>query len=175
MGPILAIPEAFLKKQGIKNPKVVIYGTIAIVLGITAFVVIRKIRQSNAGKYTSGRSFEEMSEEISSISITKSRLTITEGQAVIIAQNLLAAMNRIGTDVDAVIDNISMAKTKEDLLLITQKFGIKPYDGWGLADTWLSRQVASTMKNLAGWIRAEVKGRKFDQIKAMYDNLGVPI
>lgn len=175
MGAIMAIPEAFLKKQGVKNPKLVIFASVAIVLGITGFVIYKKIKSKNAGKYTSGRNYEEMTEQLANLQIKNSNVTLTDSEATIIAQNLFNAMNRWGTDEEAVVDNISKAKTKDDLYLITQKFGIMPYDGMGLADTWLSRQVAAVMKNLGGWIRSEVSGSNLTTIKEMYDKLGVPL
>lgn len=170
----MSVPDAFLKKQGIKNPKPVIYGAAATVIVIIAIVIIKRIRQGRAGRYTSGKLQTEMSDQLAGLKISSGNLTITNGQATIIAQNLLSAMDRWGTDEEAIIDNISMAKTKDDLLLITQKFGVKPYDGMGLADTFLSRNIAAVMKNLSGWIRAELSGSDLRKVKAMYDNLGVP-
>lgn len=174
MGVIMAVPEALLKKAGVKNPKLVIFGTITVILGVTAFIIYRKIKQKNAGNYTSGRNYTEMGEELGDLNIKNSNVTLTDGEATLISQNLFEAMNRWGTDDQAVIDNIGRAKTRDDLYLIIQKFGIKPYDGLGLADTWLSRQVAAVMKNLSGWIRAEMSGRNLQKVEEMYNKLGVP-
>jgi hypothetical protein len=175
MAGIMAIPEAFLKKQGVKNPKIVIYGTAAIVVAVIAIVIVNKIKKSKQGSQTSAKTYEQMSDELNSITIREGNLSISEGEAVIISQNLLNAMDRIGTDEDSIVDNISKVNTKEDLLLIIQKFGIKPYDGWGLADTFLSTKLAATMKNLTGWIRAEkLSTANLNKVKAVYDSVGVP-
>jgi len=175
MSAIMAIPEAFLKKQGIKNPKILIFGTGIAIAGIIVFFVIRKIRHKNAGQYSSGRNYEEMSDQLANLGIRNSNVTLSDDEATIIAQNLLNAMNRWGTDDDAIIDNISKAKTKDDLLLITQKFGILPYDGMGLSDTFLSNKIGAVMKNLGGWIRAELSGSNLKTVKAIYDKFGVPL
>lgn len=174
MGPLTAVPEAFLKSKGVKNPKLLIYGTGAVIIGVLAFIAARKIKQYTAGKYTIGKNMSEMTDELNDLNISSSRTTITDGEATIISQNLFAAMNRWGTDEKAIIENLEKANTKEDLLLITQKFGVKPYDGLGLSDTFLSNQLAAVMKNLSGWLRSELSGYYLNKVKAIYENLDVP-
>lgn len=170
-GTIMAVPEALLSKAGVKKPKLVIYGTITVLAGIAVFVVVRKIRQSRAARYTAASTKAGMEEELSKLNTADT--TITKGDAIIIAQNLLNAMDQVGTDEQAIIDNLSRAKTKGDLNLIIQTFGVKPYDGTGLTDTFLSRLVYRLMKNLNGWLRAELSGRNLAAVKAIFDNLGV--
>lgn len=174
MASVMAIPEAFLKSQGVKNPKLIIYGAGALVIGIAAFVIYRKIKQRSAGKYNSGKSYTEMTDELGSLSIVKSNTTLTNSEATMIAQNILEAMNQWGTDEDAIIDGLLKAQTADDLYLIIQKFGIKPYDGLGLSDTFLSNQVAAVMKNLNGWLRSELSGAGLREVKKIYSDLGVP-
>jgi hypothetical protein len=174
MGPILAVPEAFLKSKGVKNPKMVMYGIGALLVGALVFVVVRKIKRFGAGNYTISKNYDEMSEELNDISIPASETTLTSGEATIISQNLFSAMNRFGTDEKAIIENLSKAQTKADLLLITQKFGVKPYDGLGLSDTFISNQVAAVMKNLSGWLRSELSGPDLKKVKEIYNNLNVP-
>jgi hypothetical protein len=172
MGPIIATSEALLKKQGVKNPKLVIYGTGAVVIGIIAFIIYRKIKNRQKAIYTAASTMAGMEEELSNLNT--SQATLSKGDAIIIAQNLLNAMDQWGTDDAAIIDNLSRAKTKGDLNLIIQTFGVKPYDGAGLSDTFLSRIVWRLMKNLNGWLRAELSGATLTKVKAIFDNLGVP-
>jgi hypothetical protein len=168
----MSVPESFLKSKGVKNPKVVIYGTMAVIAGVLIFIVIKKIKSQSGAKWTAATTKERLEEELSNLSTTNT--TITRGEAIIIAQNLLNAMDQFGTDETAIIDNLSKAKTAGDLNLIIQTFGIKPYDGFGLTDTFLSRLVWRLMKNLNGWLRAELSGRSLRDVKAIFDNLGVP-
>lgn len=172
MGPIIATSEALLKKQGVKNPKLVIYGTGAVLIGIIAFVIYRKIKNRQKSIYTAASTMAGMEEELSNVNLGQT--TLTNGDAIVIAQNLLNAMDQFGTDDTAIVENLSRAKTKSDLLLIIKTFGVKPYDGTGLSDTFLSRLVYRLMKNLNGWLRAELSGASLTKVKAIYDNLGVP-
>jgi len=100
--------------------------------------------------------------------------TLSDGQATIIAQNLLNAMDRWGTDEQSIIDNVNKAQNATDLYLIMQKFGVKPYDGTGLADTFFSKQLAAVMKNLQGWLRSELGSRALNQVKDVFDKYNVP-
>lgn len=155
-----------------KKVKTVVIGGVTIAVAVLLFITVnRYIKRKRAGSYD----ILDMEGELSKIGVSKSSLTLTDGQAIIIAQNLLAAMDRIGTDKQAIYDNIEKCKTKADLLLVIQKFGIKPYDGWGLADTWLSKNIGSTMKNLNGWLRAELSSRDLRPVMQVYNNFGIPL
>jgi hypothetical protein len=168
---IMTVPQAFLKKNGVKHPKMVIYGTIGVLTGIVIFIIYKKIKQASDANYNAGSTKNRMEEELSDLDTRDT--TLTKGDAIIISQNLLNAMDQSGTDEQAIIDNLSRAKTKGDLNLIIQTFGVKPYDGLGLTDTFLSRLVYKLMKNLNGWLRAELSGYYLNKVKEIYDNLGV--
>lgn len=173
MNNLLSIPEDLLSKAGVKNPKPIVYGGAIILGGIVIFFAVRAIKNAIFGTgTTSAKTQKEMENELSNLS-TRSA-TLSDGQATVIAQNLLNAMDRWGTDEQAIIDNLNKAQNASDLNLIVQKFGIKPYDGLGLADTWLSRQVAAVMKNLQGWLRQELSGNSLKEAKAIFDKYNVP-
>lgn len=170
---ILSVPESWLTKAGVKNAKPLVYGTVIIVSGILLFIVVKKLKNFIGGTgTTSAKTEKEMQNELETLN-TRSA-TLSDSQATIIAQNLLNAMDRWGTDEESIIDNINQAQNAADLNLIIQKFGIKPYDGTGLADTWASRQVAAVMKNLPGWLRSELGGSSLRQVKSVFDKYGVP-
>lgn len=157
---ILSLPENFLRSKGIKNPQVVIYGSLAVIAGITVFIIFRKIRNKQEAKWT---------DKLSSSNIVNT--TITKGDAIIISQNLLNAMNIMGTDVQAITDNLSRCKTKDDLNLVIETFDMKPYGLTGLA-TFITKPIAK-MKNLQGWLRAELSGQDLRDIQAIFNNLSV--
>jgi hypothetical protein len=170
---VLSVPEGWLTKAGVKNAKPIVYGTVIIVSGILLFIVVRRLRNFIGGTgTTSAKTEKEMQDELSGLN-TRSA-TLTDGQATIIAQNLLNAMDRWGTDEQSIIDNMNQAQSAADLNLIIQKFGIKPYDGSGLADTWASKQIAAVMKNLPGWLRSELGGSSLREVKAVFDKYEVP-
>ena len=162
-----------LKKAGVKDPakaKLIIAGVGGVAAGTVIFFAVRRWKASRAAKkYGAG----EFSQEIMGIKINANNLTISSGDATIIAHNLLSAMDRWGTDEDAIYDNLNRCQTKDDLLLVIQKFGMKMYDGAVLADDPIAKFFAS-IKDLQGWLRAELNRSQTKKVKAIYDRLGVP-
>lgn len=169
---LVSVSENFLKAKGLKNPKPIIYGAIGAVAIIAAVVIIRRIRAKGGGKWTSDLTRSRLEDELNELNTYNT--TITKSEAIIISQNLLNAMDMWGTDEQAIFDNLQRCKTAGDLNLVIQTFGVKPYDGLGLADTFLSRMIAGVMKNLNGWLRQELSGNYLKRVKEIYDELGVP-
>ena len=171
--PTSAALNVALKKVGVKDPdkaRLVIAGVAVVVIGIVAFTALRRWRKNREAKrYGSG----EFSAEIMGIKINANNLTISSGDALIIAHNILAAMDRWGTDEAAIFDNLNRCKTKDDLLLVIQKFGMKMYDGMVLADDIVAKFFGS-IKDLQGWLRAELGRSDTRKVKEIYDRLGVP-
>jgi hypothetical protein len=131
-------------KVDFKNPKV-IYGSIAVVVVIIVFIILRK--KSN------NPIFDKKNNGLSS------GLSLSQNEANLIAANLLTAMEGWGTDEEAIFYNLSKATTKEDLLLIIEAFGLKP---------------KAKMKSLNEWLKDELSGSDLRDVKAIFDNLGVP-
>jgi hypothetical protein len=170
----IKIPKAISDKPGrkIKIPPVVIYGTVIVIGGYLVFRLIKGIQSTVSGvTYGPSDTKAEMEAELANLEVEGS--TLSDGEAIIIAQNLFNAMDRWGTDESAVLDNLALAQTKGDMHLIIKKFGIKPYDGVGLSDTLLSNLMYRQMKNLQGWLRVELSGRSLRNAKGIFDNLGV--
>ncbi len=65
--------------------------------------------------------------DINKLKIEASKLTITENDAVMIASTLFSSMSSYGTEVEPIIKNLSKLKTKEDLMLVVEKFGLRRY------------------------------------------------
>lgn len=165
--------EIFAKNVGFKDAKkgkaIIIGGAALVVVGIIAFTLIRWKKNKDARRYTA----LDAEKEIKDIGVKSGNLTITDGQAILVAQNLLGAMNQIGTDEQAIIDNLNSLKTGDDLKLVIQKFGTKLYAGGVLAEGIVSR-FTGQMRNLTGWLREELSGRSLEKVKAIYDKLGIP-
>jgi len=170
--------DSLLKSAAFKNvakAKVIgIAGGVVLVTIVTAVIIHRskkkrELRQEekDAKKYTP----LDMNKELSEVGYTRSNLTITEGDAILIANNLLSAMDKWGTDEDAIFASLDQCNTKDDLLLVIQKFGTKGYSGTGLSNSWLTR---TGYKNLNGWLRAELNAKETARVKSKFDELGVP-
>jgi hypothetical protein len=167
---ILSVPENFLASKGVKNPKIIVYGTIAILAGIGIFLVIRTVKRRANDKLRLGLDEAASGSQLGG---TMPDTTITSAEAILISQNLLNAMNRFGTDEEAIFDNLKKCKTTGDLELVIETFGTKPYSGYGLASTYISKNIAGVMKNLNGWLKAELGGSDLRQVKSIFDDFGV--
>lgn len=96
-------------------------------------------------------------------------ITLTSGQALTIANNLLTAMHGYGTDETAIINNLSRCETKKDLLLVIEKFGTHKYFAVG------SMFGLGKEKDLVGWLKAELTTKELAAVKAnIFDKLNVP-
>lgn len=93
------------------------------------------------------------------VEIDDNNLTITETQAQLISENLLSAMNRFGTDEQAIYDEFDKIESPDDMVLVSEKFGIKKYDGAGEAIFF------GMPKNLKGWLYAELNDKAREPIE----------
>jgi hypothetical protein len=173
MAGIMEAPAAFLEKHGVKNVRIIFWGIGAAAVVIIGIVVYKKVKGIGAGMVTSAETYSELSDQLNNVSVNTSKLTITNSDATIIAQNLLNAMDRWGTDEESILDNLSRVRSKDDLNLIIKTFGIRPKSFSGLADTFLESHFEGVMKNLAGWLRDELSGSELKAVKAIFDQYGV--
>ncbi len=95
---------------------------------------------------------------------------LTPGQALTIADNLHAALDRYGTDEATLIDNLNRCKTKNDLLLVIEKFGKRKYlivgNIFGLGKE----------KDLRQWLKADLTKNELASVKLnVFDKLNVPL
>ncbi len=162
------------------DPKIIKYGAIFIGGVVLFFIVKGQVKKLIDRPYGARAQAQELKDVI----VKDYNVTISPTEAVLITQNLFNAMNRTGTDEQSIIRNLEQLKTKDDLLLIIKKFGIKPYNGSGLTVTEIRKKLWSRDLNLSGWIAAELSGG-FDiitrlknakyrkQVVVIYENLGV--
>jgi hypothetical protein len=176
MGVIIDAPVALLKKAGVKNEnngKLIVYGVITVASIIIIVIAYKKIKNLLSSDPTGGQA--QMQKDVDSINVNTLDLTIDQDTATLIANNLLDAMNRIGCDDQAIIDNLNNCHTQADLELVVKTFGVKPFDGF-LATTWIGLHLLSAPKDLAGWIRGKssISGKNLATIQGIFANLNVP-
>lgn len=156
---------------GMQKTKLFIVGGIAlVVLTIVTVAIIKWRKKVNAEKYD----ITDANNELDKIKVNGGNTTITNGDSILIAQNLLGAMNRNGTDEKAIFDNLALCKNADDLKLVIKTFGMKLYTGSALADTWASRQIA-TLLNLNGWLRAELSGADLAEAERIFKHNGLTL
>jgi hypothetical protein len=134
------------------------YKPILIVGGIIAGILI--VKKLFPGLFSKNLSIEDMP-------IDTSKLTITQVQATQIATNLYEAMNGLGTDEQTLFDSITPLNG-EDLNLVVKTFGTPKYFLTG-GDAYLGTKLS-----LQGWLKAELGGTYYDEMKALFDARNVP-
>jgi hypothetical protein len=178
MADQIDILGSIFKTVGVKNvqkAKEITVTTGVIVGGMLVLVIAYRIAKNRKDRLEAkeARRYDakDMGDELSDISVSSRNLSISKGDAIMIAQNLLTAMDKWGTDEEAIFSALESLQTKDDLILVIQTFGVKPYSGTGLAESWWTR---TGYKNLNGWLRAELNRSDQKRVKAEYDRLGVP-
>ena len=86
-------------------------------------------------------------------------MTISESRAQLLANKLLDAMDRVGTDTDMIDEVVNELQNKDDWACVIYKFGNQPYYLWGKS---LSSSADSL--NLVGWFRRELSGDRLSNI-----------
>lgn len=151
------------------NPKVLKWGGI-IVGGLIGSLILRHYIKKIFNHDYDQRSQEK---ELRDIGVKDYNITITEGEATLITQNIFNAMNQWGTDEDTIIRNLESLQTKDDLLLIIKKFGIKPYNGTSMTESKIRKWISSRDLNMNGWLQEELGGKDLQRVIEIYQTLGV--
>ena len=153
----------WFKNFALKYPRLsVALVLIAIAAAIYAVMVFKKNRDAR-----------NQQKSINELDVNKGALTITDNQATIIAENILGAMNQYGTDEKTIIENLQTLR-KDDLLLVIQKFGVRPYNGAGLATRDYEKKFFSTDLNLVSWLKEEVTGDDLNTVANIFINNQIP-
>ena len=137
-------------------------------VGITAIggFLIWKIYK----KYADGseqRNLQKALEQTTQVDAAK--LTISQADAVIIAQKLFSAMDGMGTDTKTIMNLlIDTARTNDDLKLIVKAFGVKDYGTYG-APMWGS----GTPSDLTIWLTNEMSGNDLQKLRSRFSQAGI--
>lgn len=141
-----------------KFKKEIVWAIIIICALLFYFYVIKKSDQQKA---------------INKIKVDKSKVTISNSDAALIADNLLQAMNGWGTDENAIINSL-VTLNGDDLLLVIKAFGTKQYGITGEITNWTQKQLWGEELNLMGWLKQELSDSTMITIKALFDKYSIP-
>jgi hypothetical protein len=86
-------------------------------------------------------------------------MSISESRAKILADKLLDAMDRVGTDTDMIDEVVNELQNKDDWACVIYKFGYQSYYLWGK-----STSSSADSLNLVGWFRRELSGDRLNNI-----------
>lgn len=140
-----------------KQNKVLIYGIIALAIGVVGYFSLRFAKRFVTKKNEASTIPDANTSNVPlTVTLDTTGRTLSNGDASIIAQNLFDAMEGWGTNEEALIANLNKCKTKGDLNLIIQTFGMR--QGQGLIE----------------WIYDDLGGSSLAEAKAIFDKLNVP-
>lgn len=109
---------------------------------------------------------------LSDIHPDKDNVTISDNEAKIIANSLLDAMNRAGTDEDTLF-NLIAPLSKDDLLTVYRKFGVKSYGLYGLVTSPADKFIGEHL-TLIGWLKKELTKKENERMRQLFESKGVP-
>jgi hypothetical protein len=111
-------------------------------------------------------------EEIDKLEYDSRNLTITVSDAILISQQLLAAMDKYGTDEKTIITLLSQLN-RDDLLYVMKIFGVHQYNGAG-SSVGLDRWIYSQNLNLIGWLKSELSGKDLATVAGIFQSYNIP-
>ena len=134
------------------------------VLVVAAFLGVRKyIKNKQASAET-----EKLNTAIQQTTITTSNLTITNEQALTLANKLYGAMADSGTDENQILACLE-GRTADDVRLIYKTFGVKPYGTTGKPTfSFYAKDL-----DLTGWLRKELSGSTLKKVQAIFVHAGI--
>ena len=133
--------------------------------GIVIILIVSKVLKGIIG---TNSLFGNSSTDTSNVDVNTSNLTISSNDALLIAEGMYSAMNRIGTDEQSLFDLVTPLN-KDDLLLVIKTFGMRRYEPLLGTTAFLLGQD----QNLIGWLKGELGGSSYTKMKALFDGKGV--
>lgn len=173
------IVEGFAHNIGFKDAKkgraIIIGGFSLIIVAGVAYGIIKWRKRVNEEKEQERLSVSgSTTSQLDAVKVDGSKTTLSPGDAILISQNILGAMARMGTDSASILDNLNRCQTADDLKLIIKTFGVKLYTGTTLAaDNFLSKHISRAL-NLNGWLRAELSGSDLANAQAIFNKFSIP-
>lgn len=138
-----------------------------LLLVVVLYLLLRVVRFFLGGKGANQEYLDERLVKDGSIP------TITQGAAAVLANELLTAMDRYGTDEDAITAVLMKINGASDLAMVHNAFGLQPYDAvMGIKPpTWLGRTFAENL-TLQQWLSEELNDKEFAPWSVLYDQIG---
>ena len=111
---------------------------------------------------------EKMAQAISQLPLNTSNVTLSGNDLTMMAQQLMAAMDRVGTDDDSIYRVLQRIATKDDLVALIKAFGVHRYYLWGRSES------RGAYLNLTEWLKKELSGSAFEKnVAAIYQKFGM--
>lgn len=147
--------------------KVINYG-VPILTGVGILLVVRGAIKRKKGGNSDGTR-PSLAPSIADMKIQSGNLSISPDTAALMAQTLYQAMANFGTDEKAIYSVFSKVQTKDDLLLLISKFGLRK-NLWGTRAGFIGQNV-----NLITWLNTDLSSRELDKIRPLFDRFNIPL
>uniref|UniRef100_A0A6M3K501 Uncharacterized protein n=1 Tax=viral metagenome TaxID=1070528 RepID=A0A6M3K501_9ZZZZ len=102
----------------------------------------------------------------------ETRTTISNDDAMMISDSLFASMNRVGTD-EATIFRLIEPLSTDDLKLVIQKFGVRPY-GLHSGCSGTLGDLFCTPLNLPAWFKRELTKKEEAKMRDLFKAKEIP-
>jgi len=161
-----------LKGLGGFNPFIYIKIAVLVIVGFYGYKMFFKngFLGLNKGSKKEAETEEEKKQIINTISneINTSKVSVGNVEAEQIADLLYNAMNRIGTDEDAIFSALDGLGT-EDFAVIFTKFGVKDYSDGGSPSKLMYALNAYSSLNLVEWFNRELSKKHYNRLKEEFE------
>lgn len=147
------------------KPKIPIALTSLLLLGGGAFLGYKYLKRN---KNTDGTS-KSVAPSIATMTIASNNLTINVDEAGLMAQSLYNAMQGFGTQEDVIYSVFERIKTRDDLLLVIKRFGLRKNLN-GTRAAFIGRDI-----NLIGWLKEDLKESELAKIKPVFDKFAIAL
>ena len=138
-----------------KNSKPILYIGVAVV----AFFLLKKLIANWKGSIT----------DPANMDCDALKRSVSADEIIMITEGIYDAMNRIGTNEQAIIDLITPLNS-EDLKCVVKAFGLRRYDPiFGTGSL-----VIGATKSLQGWLKSELSGYWLGIIQALFTERNIP-
>lgn len=142
------------------------------VIGVASvvFIAMYKLKKAKESKRNDDGTPRHSAPSIADMTVVSSNLTITPDDAALMAQTLYQSMQGFGTKEETVYDIINnKLKTKDDLLLLISKFGLRK-NLWGTRAGFIGADI-----NLIAWLNIDLSKRELDKIRPTFERFGIPL
>jgi hypothetical protein len=149
------------------SSKTIRYG-VPVVAGVGLLLILKTVIKRKKNTNSDGTK-PSIAPSIADIKIVSSNLTISPDTAALMAQTLYQAMANFGTDEDAIYSVFNKIQSKDDLLLLISKFGLRK-NLWGTRAGFIGQDV-----NLITWLNTDLSKRELSKIRPVFDRFNIPL
>jgi outer membrane murein-binding lipoprotein Lpp len=154
---------SLLKHSGNPISKVILVGGVLIGGTLSLALLINMLKKDRIAAEG-----EKLAQAISRLPMNAGNVTLSANDLTLMAQQLMAAMDKMGTDGESIFRVMQRATTKDDLVALIKAFGVHRYYLWGRSEK------RGAYLNLTEWLKRELSSSAFNKnVAAIYQKFGM--